>query len=137
MARQDYQIVKNDVRYSDIFVNLNVNPGNNQLARHTDENAVRRSIKNLVLTDKYERLYQPTIKCELKKLLFEPMGPSVSDSIKTVIEETIRNHEKRANLIDVLVRPDFVNHEYTVTIIFGMINIPEPVQVAITLKRVR
>lgn len=137
MARQDYQVNKDDVRYSDIFINLNINPGNNQLARHTDEAAVRRSIKNLVMTDKYERLHQPTIRCDIKSLLFEPMGPIVGDSIKTLIEETIRNHEKRANLIDVLVRPDYVNQIYTVTIIFSMINIPEPVQMNLMLKRVR
>ena len=137
MARQDFQTEKNDVIYSDIFINLNVHPGNNQLARHTNENAVRRAIKNLVLTDEDERLCQPDVYCSIKKALFEPMGPVIADTIKTLITEVIENHERRARLIDVLVRPDYEQNLYTVTIIFAMINIPEPISMNITLNRVR
>lgn len=137
MARQDYQTTKNDVRYSDIFINLNVNPGNNQLARHTNENAVRRSIKNLILTSRYERLYQPDVYCKIKKALFEPMGPIIASTIKTLIEEVIKNHEKRANLLEVVVKPDYDQNAYYVSVMFSMINISEPVQLDISLQRSR
>lgn len=123
--------------YSDIFINLAVHPGNNQLARLTDGQAVKRSIKNLVLTQPMERLHQPQIKSEIRKALFEPMGPVMAETIKTLIEEVINNNEPRANLIDVLVRPDYDQQSYGVTIIFSVINIPEPLKLDIKLNRVR
>lgn len=123
--------------YSDIPINLSVNPGNNQLAVIKDISAVRRSIRNLVMTDENERLFQPRIKCMIKKALFEPMGSESADTIKSLIEEVIKNHERRANLLDVLVRPDYQQQEYTVTIIFSMINIPDAVHMEIQLKKVR
>lgn len=137
MAKRDYLTPTNPIVYSDIFINLNVHPGNNQLARHTNENAVKRSIKSLVLTNPTERLFQPDIKCEIRKALFEPMVPAMATTIKTLIEQTINNHEPRANLIDVLVEPDYEQQAYTVTILFAMINIPDPVQLSLKLSRIR
>lgn len=137
MARQDFLTPTNTPVYSDIFINLNVHPGNNQLARHTNENAVKRSIKSLVLTNPNERLYQPDVKCEIRKALFEPMDAIMATTIKTLIEQTINNHEPRANLIDVVVKPDYEQQAYTVTILFAMINIPDPVQLSLKLSRIR
>lgn len=137
MAREDFQINDPKVRYSDIFINLNVNPGNNQLARHTNENAVRRSIKTLVLTSQYERLFQPEIHSKIRRALFEPMGPIMANEIKSYIEELIKNHEKRANILETKVVPDYDNNIYYVTIVFGLINIPEPVTMQLSLHRVR
>lgn len=137
MARQDYLTPTNQPTYSDIFINLNVHPGNNQLARHTNENAVKRSIKSLVLTNQNERLFQPDIKCEVRKALFEPMDDIMTQTIKTLIEQVITNHEPRANLLDVIVKPDYNQQAYEVTILFAMINIPDPVQISLKLNRIR
>lgn len=137
MARQDYQNNRNSPVYSDIFINLSVHPGNNQLARHLNDNAVKRSLKTLIMTNPYERLFQPEIKSEIRKALFEPMGSAIATTIKTLIEEVIENNEPRANMIDVLVRPDYDQQLYTVTLVFTIINIPEPIRMDLTLNRVR
>jgi hypothetical protein len=137
VASQDFLTPKNQSTYSDIFINLNMHPGNNQLARHTNENAVKRSIKSLVLTAPNERLFQPDIKCEIRRALFEPMDAIMGTTIKTLIEQVIKNHEPRANLLDVIVKPDYDNQAYEVTILFAMINIPDPVQLSLKLSRIR
>lgn len=137
MARQDFLTPTNTPTYSDIFINLNVHPGNNQLARHTNENAVKRSIKSLILTAPNERLFQPDVKCEIRKALFEPMDATQQRVIQTLIEQVINNHEPRANLIEVKVNPDYEQQLYTVTILFAMINIPDPVQLSLKLNRIR
>lgn len=135
--RQEYKTPQKDPVYSDIFINLNVHPGNNQLARHTNENAVKRSIKTLVMTDKNERLHQPDLYCAIRKALFEPMDAIQANTIRSLIEETIKNNEPRANVVEVVVKPDLVQQAYFVTIIFTMINIPDPIQLSLRLNRVR
>jgi len=137
VARQDFLTPTNKPTYSDIFINLNVHPGNNQLAKHTNENAVKRSIKTLVLTAPNERLFQPDLKCEIRRALFEPMDAVIATTIKTLIEQVITNHEPRANLLDVIVSPDYEAQAYGVTIVFAMINIPDPIQLSLKLNRIR
>jgi phage baseplate assembly protein W len=122
--------------YSDIFMNLNINPGNNQLARHINENSVKRSIRNLILTNVGERLYS-NIGCKIRSFLFEQIGPIIADGIKSAITETIETYEKRARLLEVKVTPDYQQDLYDVTIVFSLINIQDPIQMEVKLNRIR
>jgi predicted component of type VI protein secretion system len=65
------------------------------------------------------------------------MDAIMATTIKTLIEQVIKNHEPRANLLDVIVKPDYDNQAYEVTILFAMINIPDPVQLSLKLSRIR
>jgi phage baseplate assembly protein W len=86
------QIDRKKEIYSDFLTDLNPHPDMKDVVRFIDENAVKRSIKNLILTNKYERLYQPEIGSDINKILFEPMVNSTAQILTKYIRETIENH---------------------------------------------
>ena len=102
-----------------------------------DENAVIRSIKNLLLTNKYERLFQPTIGSNLQNYLFELISPQTQSSIKSEIVNTIENYEPRAKLLDVIVTGYPDKNAYVVSITFYVTTIANAVTVNIPLSRAR
>jgi len=123
--------------YSDFLTDLNVHPDSKQIVLSKDEVAVSRSIKNLLLTNKYERLFQPTLGSNLRNFLFEDVSPQTQASIKSQIENTIENFEPRAKLIDVAITPYPDQNGYVVTIVFYITTIANPVTINIPLIRVR
>ena len=126
-----------DQIYSDFLADLVPHPVSKDILRFVNEHAVIRSIKNLVLTGKGERLYQPDIGGDINKMLFEPMMESTAEIISKYIQETIDNYEPRAKVLDVSVVPDYNNNLYLVTMTFMIINKEDPVTINITLDRVR
>jgi len=123
--------------YSDFYTNFNVHPQNKRLVKYTNENAVKRSVRNLILTEPGERLFQPDIGCKIRRLLFENMSSITALQLKNAIEETVRLYEKRARIISVEVIPNEDTHAYDVYIIFEVINSITPVALNITLYRAR
>lgn len=123
--------------YSDFHKDLTQSPVNFDLARKIDEESIKESIKNLILTDRGERLFQPTLGCDIRKMLFENISPDVIIVIKEMIKATIQNYEPRCNLIAVDVLSSIDDNSITIIITFNVINIAEPVTLTITLDRVR
>jgi len=123
--------------YSDFYTNFNVHPQNKRLAKHTNEEAVKRSIRNLVLTEKYDRPFQPELGSRINSLLFENMSDMVSDQLKKTIAETIETYEPRARVIDIIVQSNEPRHSYDVYIYFEVINSANPVTLNLTLYRAR
>jgi phage baseplate assembly protein W len=130
-------ILKRETRYSDLPINLTVHPVRGDLLTLENENAVKRSIKNLVLTEMGERFFQPTIGSGLAAYLFENITRDTASMIERKITEVITYHEKRANIIRVIVEADPDRNAYSATIIFSVINNPEPIKLNIILERVR
>lgn len=124
-------------RFSDFLTDLTPHPNTKDLVKIKDVEAVRRSVRNLIMTDKFERLMSPGIGSNIKKLLFEPFGGPAANLIKQYIIETIGNYEPRAKVIKVECTPNELNQSYTVDIYFYVINIPDPVSLTVTLYRVR
>lgn len=128
---------KNQVLYSDFLVNFNAHPDNEQLMINYNEEAVLRSIKNLLFTNKYERLFQPALGSNLKSLLFEPITPQTETNIVDQIRETIENHEPRANIIDLVATGYPDQNAYMVTLTFYVTSMQNALTVNIPLIRVR
>jgi len=126
-----------DQIYSDFLTDLNSHPVSKDVLRFVNENAVTRSIKNLVLTDRGERLYQPGIGSNIKKLMFEPMVEATAELISQFIQETIDVYEPRAKVLEINVVPDYNNNLYAVTLTYMIINKEDPITLNITLNRVR
>ena len=80
---------RTSIKYSDFYKNLTQNPINLDLARKTNEEAIKESIKNLVLTDKMERPFQPNLGCNVRKMMFENIGQDTLILIQSTIRETI------------------------------------------------
>jgi phage baseplate assembly protein W len=123
--------------YSDFYTNFNAHPQNKRLVKYANENSVKRSVRNLILTEPGERLFQPDIGCKIRSLLFENMSDITAMQLKNAIEETITLYEKRARIITVEVVPNEDLHNYDVYIIFEVINSITPVALNITLDRAR
>lgn len=123
--------------YSDFYTNFNAHPQNKRLAMYTNEESVKRSIRNLILTEKYDRMFQPEVGCRIKSLLFENMSDIVVEQIKNVIQETIDTYEPRARVLDIIVQPNESRQAYDIYIYFEVINSINPVSINITLYRVR
>lgn len=122
---------------SDLHKDLTVSPINFDLARKIDEEAVKESIKNLVLTDRGERLFQPEVGCDVRKLLFDNVTPDMIILAKDMIKNTIDAYEPRVNLIGVDVIGDLDDNRVTIVIVFNVINKEEPITLNLTLDRVR
>lgn len=124
-------------RYKDFKINFDVHPITGDITRNTNEDAIIRSIKNLLFTDYYERPFNPRIGAGLKEFLFENIDVVTALSIKERIETTIENYEPRARLefVEVVADPDY--NKYNAKIVFTTINNPAPVTFNVLLYRVR
>jgi len=123
--------------YSDFNTSLATHPIKKDLSLKTDVNAVIQSIKNLLLTNKGERLMQPNVGTNIRQLLFENFTPQTTTLLKQFIAETIDNHEPRASLLDVTVSPDDDNNSLLVSLIVEVINNQDPVTLNLVLERIR
>lgn len=138
MSRADRFTVKNDEEvYSDFLTNLNPHPVSGTVMRLVNENAVTRSIRNLINTDRGERLYQPNIGSDIRKILFENISDATAELLSTFINETIDRHEPRAKVLRVQVLPNEDMNKYQVNIMYMLVNKSEPISVDIILTRVR
>lgn len=123
--------------YTDVRKDLFPNLVNADVSRRIDEESVKESVKNLVLTETGERLFQPNVGCDLKRLLFENFTPQTKLSMESSIRTTIEQYEPRCQLLSVDARPSENENSVYITIIFSIINIQEPVELVLTLERTR
>ena len=123
--------------YSDFLADFNAHPGNGQLVTSVNEESVISSIKNLLLTNKYERLFQPNLGSNIKHLLFEPITSQTQNMLISQVKETIENYVPRATLIDVTATAYEDRNAYVVTIEFYVTSIENAITLNIPLYRVR
>jgi phage baseplate assembly protein W len=123
--------------FSDLDLNFTANPVSKDVSRKYDENAIKQSIKNLILTKNFERPFRSDIGSQIKTLMFEPITPMLSALVKKTIENTLNSYEPRANILDisVLLSPD--NNGIYVTIVFAIVNTSTPISVDLFLERTR
>lgn len=124
-------------RWKDLDLDFIPHPATNDIAKKYDAEAIKRSIRSLVQTRFYERLFQPDIGTNVQDLLFDLATPSTASIIQRQIEDVIINFEKRAQLIEVEVVADNMGRSYTINITFLIINQPEPIQFQFILERTR
>jgi hypothetical protein len=123
--------------FSDLDLNFNPHPVSGDIVKKYDENAIKQSIKNLMLTQNYERPFHSEIGSQIKSLLFELPTSMTGSLIKRQIMDTITNFEPRANILDVtvLLSPD--NNGIYCTIVFTVINSTTPISIDLFLERTR
>ena len=129
--------VRSNRAYSDLNLNFNKNPATKDIARLKDVEAVKRAVRNLILTNRFERPFHPEIGSDVRSLLFENMTPVVEVLLKDRIRETIDVYEPRADVTDIIVSGDSDRNEYMVQIEFRVLNVPNPIVVTEFLQRLR
>lgn len=123
--------------YSDFFVGLDIHPGKKDLARTTNEAAVKRSIINLLLTDFDERMYQPNLGANLKYLLFEPADDETLSLMREQIEKCLTKFEPRIRILSLKLDTSADEQQINVSLIFSTVTISKPITINLILNRVR
>ena len=124
--------------YSDIDLFFGPKVGSKDVSKIIDFTAVKRSVRNLILTNPYEKPFHPEIGSGVRDILFEPMTPITAYVLTMKIEEVIENFEPRARLIGVRALPNLDNNAYEVSIEFYVVNAPtELVNMEVLLERLR
>ena len=141
MALYDAQL-NNEARatrqYTDLDLFFGKKPSDNDIRKVTDILAVKRSIRNLVQLNTYEKPFHPEIAGGVREMLFENMSPVVSAMIARKIEDVIENFEPRARLVSVRSIPDLDRNAYEVIVEFYVVNTPtELVDISLMLERLR
>lgn len=130
-------MARNTRTFSDLDLNFMAHPRDGDITRKYDEEAIKQSLKSLILTQNYERPFHSEIGSQLRGLLFENASPMLDILIQRSIMDTITNFEPRVRLIavNVSVSPD--NNEVYVKIEFTIVNTTSPITVDLVLKRTR
>ena len=141
MSRYDATQSNESKRSSKIFKDLNLdfqqNTATKDIQKITDVESVKRSVRNLINTNHYEKPFHPEIGSNLRAMLFELMTPQMNHVITKQIENLINNYEPRCRLVQVHTQPEFDRNGYAVQISFYVQNYPNPVVVESFLERLR
>jgi phage baseplate assembly protein W len=123
--------------YSDLDLDFIAHPMTKDVVVKTGADAIKRSVRNLILSNFYEKPFRPGVGSNAVKLLFDNMSPLVSNFLKDAIKEVIQNYEPRVQLVNVTVVPDFDNNGYAARLDFIVLNRNQPLTTTIFLERVR
>lgn len=123
--------------YVDIDLNFMAHPQTGDVVKTVDVNAVKQSVRVLVLTMFNERLFQPNVGSPVFGLLFEPIDVITTELIRQAILQTIDNYEPRVIVNDLVVTPNSDQNSYNIALYFTIINLPLPVNFSFTLSRLR
>ena len=123
--------------FRDLDLNFAIHPITKDVNIYKAEYAVINSVKNLILTNHFERPFQPEIGSNVTKLLFEPIDSITTQSLKSSIENTINNFEPRVTLSKVTVIAKEEKNAYDVSLEFFIGNNTQPTEISLMLKRTR
>lgn len=123
--------------FKDLDLNFTAHPVRKDVNKFTNEYAVINSVKNLILTNHYERPFRPELGSNLRRMLFENVDTVMAAQIEREIEETIINFEPRVRVskVTAIATPD--ENRYNVQLEFFIINNPQPISIKFFLERIR
>jgi phage baseplate assembly protein W len=114
--------------FKDVSLTLQSHPLTRDILTITNERAIARSIRNLVLTQKGERFFNSQLGSEVSRLLFENLDRSTSIFIRNEIEYVINNYEPRVSLVSLDVEPNYDENQFDIVIKYKIIGIDVPTQ---------
>ena len=137
-AQAQNDISRNVRQYSDLDLFFTKKIVGSDVNKVTDIQAVKRSLRNLINLNEFEKPFHPEISGGIRDMLFEPMSPIVAAVLARKIEDVIKNFEPRCRLVSVRALPDFDRNIYNVSIEFYVVNAPtELVDLSVMLERLR
>ncbi len=123
--------------YSDLDLDFTRNPVTSDIVKLNDVDSVKRSVKNLIQTNHYERPFHPEIGSDIRGLLFENMTPLTALNLERKVIEVLTNFEPRAKIVNVVAQPQEDANRYHIQISFYVVGISTPVVVETYLTRLR
>ena len=123
--------------WSDLDLDFVVHPVTKDIVRKTNVEAVKRAVRNLILTNRYERPFHPEIDGGVTRHLFGLSTAHTKHDIQLAVETCLANSEPRVTVDNVVVSGDLDRNGFNVSILFTVLNSPEPIEVALFLERIR
>ena len=141
MSRYDATQTNNSIRSAKVYKDLNLdfqkNTATNDIQKLTDIESVKRSVRNLIKLNHYEKPFHPEVGSNLRAMLFENITPQINHAISKQIDLLIKNYEPRCRLVQLNVQPDLDRNGYRASISFYVVNQPDRVEVETFLERIR
>ena len=129
---------RSSIGFKDISLSLKRNPLTKDILVLKNENAIARSVQNLVLTLQGEKMFDPDLGCAVNRLLFENVDMFTADNLRREIESVIENYEPRVDIDTITVEPDFEGNAMDVKIVYVIIGIKaSPQQLSFVLLPTR
>jgi len=124
-------------KYKDFDLNFTKHPLTNDLAVKKGVSAINQSVKSLIQTAFYERPFQPTLGSQARSLLFETADAIVIANMRTLIKETITNHEPRVAVRSIAIKDMTDSNAYAIELRYEMLDIKTDETLNIVLERLR
>lgn len=123
--------------FRDLDLNFTIHPIRKDINVHKNEYAIINSVKNLILTNFYERPFQPEIGSNVRRLLFDNIDTIIAAQLERAIEETILNFEPRVSISNITAVPRPDENKYSIQLEFFVINNSSPISINFFLERIR
>lgn len=123
--------------YSDLDLDFIAHPTTGDVVRKTGNDAIKRSVRNLILTNFYDRPFRSYIGSNAQKLLFDNATPMTETLLRNAMEEVLKNYEPRIDVKEINLTFDYDNNGYNATIRYTILNRMEPVAINLFLERIR
>lgn len=121
--------------FKDLSVGFTRNANTKDVAIVKNDNAIKQAVKNLILTVPGEKPFQPEIGSRISELLFEPLDPFTSDSIKQEVINTISQYEPRVRIVNVFVKANFDKNSFDVELRYQIVGLPPVETIEFVLQR--
>jgi len=122
-------------RFDDLLISMKKNAFTDDVSVVKNDNAIKQSIKNLVLTNPGEKHFQPNVGSRVFNLLFEPLDAFTADAVKDEVINTINQYEPRVELTDVAVVPIEEGNKLSITIEYRIVGLPVVETIDFVLQR--
>lgn len=123
--------------FTDLDLNFGIHPVRKDINKTKNEMAIINSIKNIVLTNHYEKPFNPDFGSNVRKLLFENLDIITASAIEREITQTITNFEPRVKVVGVTATPNLENNAFEVQMQFYILNQTSPISISFLLERIR
>lgn len=130
-------MARNTRTFSDLDFMFTAHPVTKDITRRYDENAIKASLKNLILTSNFERPFHSEIGSQVRALMFEPASPMLSQMLRRSIIDVVNNFEPRVFLDNVDVNYSNDNNSVYVTVQFRIVNTERPLSLDLVIERTR
>lgn len=131
-------VANNVIRiYKDLDMTMTIHPIKKDVNKLTGEYAIINSVKNLLLTNYYERPFQPQLGANIRKLLFEPLDSVSATALNTEIQNTISNFEPRVLVLNCITKVNYQENGFNISLTFRLINSIKPITIDFFLERIR
>lgn len=130
-------MARNTRIFSDLDFMFTAHPVTKDVSRRYDENAIKASLKNLILTSNFERPFHSEIGSQVRAMMFEPASPMLAQMLRRAIIDVVNNFEPRVYLNDVKVNFSPDNNSVYISVEFKILNTERPITLDLVLERTR